>query len=173
MNLSKNDLINIIKIYKESNFIQRKKLFDNIEELNVNDNIKKSLVKLKDNNKHNPYKLIEIYYNRYLKYKNAQKGGYIRPPNLNIANIQKPSKYTKINLLLNKQNNNNSLKQKFIINIDKVFETVKDLRLPNIDEIYLNEFKYIRNDNKIDSSFIDFLFENLDSKTINKINDNI
>ena len=115
MNLSKNDLINIIKIYKESDFIQRRKLFDNIEELNVNDNIKKSLVKLKDNNKHNPYKLIEIYYNRYLKYKNAQKGGYIRPPNLNIANIQKPSKYTKINLLLNKQNNNNSLKQKFII----------------------------------------------------------
>ena len=164
MNLSKNDLINIIKIYKESDFIQRRKLFDNIEELNVNDNIKKSLVKLKDNNKHNPYKLIEIYYNRYLKYKNAQKGGYIRPPNLNIANIQKPSKYTKINLLL---------KQKFIINIDKVFETVKDLRLPNIDEIYLNEFKYIRNDNKIDSSFVDFLFENLDSKTINKINDNI
>ena len=126
MNLSKNDLINIIKIYKESDFIQRRKLFDNIEELNVNDNIKKSLVKLKDNNKHNPYKLIEIYYNRYLKYKNAQKGGYIRPPNLNIANIQKPSKYTKINLLLNKQNNNNSLKQKFIINIDKVFETVAE-----------------------------------------------
>ncbi len=89
------------------------------------------------------------------------------------SKIQKPLKYTNINLLLNNQNNDSSLKQKFFMNIDKVFEIVKDLRLPNIDEIYLNEFKYIRNDNKIDSSFVDFLFENLNSKIINKINDNI